>query len=90
MDAIATLNRMPHTMLNDKPYLKNEDARFVIEQLIEEYESNNDDKRFPSSRQIVGYIDGLLESKIDAPEDDPVVKVLQDIRFYITMSLRMV
>lgn len=82
IDAIGLLCKMPHQKFEGQIqglYLKHDDAKFVIEELIKSIE---DDTELTPSKQVLGYIEGLLDSK-DWDENDPVFKTLLKIQEYI-------
>lgn len=83
MNAIEILNRLPQVGVNTEPYVRLDDAKFIIEQVIQEYETEASGK-LKSAVAVKSFIEGLLYAREEKDGLDPTLETLRDILMYMT------
>lgn len=86
MNAIEVLDRLPHVGVNSEPYVKLDDAKFIIGQVIQEYETEASGK-LKSAVAVKGFIEGLLYAREEKDPSDPTLGTLRDILMYMTSQI---
>ena len=84
MNAIEILERLPQVGVNTEAYIKLDDAKFIIGQVIQEYETEASGK-LRSAVAVKGFVEGLLYAREEKDPEDPTLETLRNILIYMTL-----
>lgn len=80
---IEILERLPQIGVNTDAYIKLEDAKFVIDQILTEKSAEGTNLK--SAAAVKGFVEGLLFSREEKDPADPTLETLRDILTYMTI-----